>query len=212
MENEIKYTNVNFGPFLFHSKVNESLVKFLLDEGQKATKSHNKSLAGHLKSQFLYPSEIQRKFYSDFFSSYISAYRQAHCKYYRLPQDIPVEVSYDDLWINFMKSGEFNPSHTHGSDISFVIFLEVPEEIHKEAEKYEGVGTAPGSIIFHYGETTKPKWVENEFSYRPKAGDLFIFPALLQHWVAPFKANVTRVSVSGNLRITNKKIFPKGYF
>ena len=212
MENEIKYTNINFGPFLFHTKVKESLVKFLLDEGLKSTKSHNKSLAGHLKSQFLYPREIQRKFYSDFFSSYISAYRKAHCQYNRLRKDVHIEVSYIDLWINFMKSGEFNPSHTHASDISFVLFLDVPEEIHEEAKKYEGVGAAPGSITFHYGETTRPKWVNNDFSYRPKAGDLFIFPALLQHWVAPFKANVTRISVSGNLGLTNRQQFPKGYF
>ena len=212
MKKEIKFTNINFGPFLFLTRVNEPLVKFLLDEGLKSSKSHNKKLAGHLKSQFLYPDKIQEKFYKDFFSPYVSVYRQAHCQYNRLRMDIPLEVSYDDLWINFMKSGEFNPSHTHASDISFVLFLDVPEEIHEEAKKFEGVGAAPGAVSFHYGETTNPKWVNNQFSYRPKTGDLFIFPALLQHWVSPFQSNVTRISVSGNLRITNRDKFPKDYF
>ena len=28
---------------------------------------------------------------------------------------------------------------------------------------------------------------------------MFIFPAWLKHWVAPFKSNVKRISVSGNV-------------
>ena len=28
---------------------------------------------------------------------------------------------------------------------------------------------------------------------------MFIFPAWLKHWVAPFKSDVTRISVSGNV-------------
>ena len=212
MNNEIKYSNINFGPFLFLSKVDDHLVKFLLDKGLETSQSHNKNLAGHLKKQYLYQKDIQEKFYSEFFPPFISAYRQAHCEYNRLPKNIPVELSYNDLWINFMKSGEFNPSHTHAGDISFVIFLSVPEQIHKEASKFEGIGPAPGSIIFHYGETTTPKWTNNQFSYRPRTGDLFIFPALLQHWVAPFQADATRISVSGNLTITNRQKFPKDYF
>jgi len=212
MGDTIKYRNINFGPFLFQSKIDQHLVNFLLDEGLKASKSHNKELAGHLKTQFLYPSKIQEKFYSEFFSSYLSAYRQAHSEYNRFANNFNVEIAYDDLWINFMKSGEFNPPHTHASDISFVLFLDVPNEIHKEAEKFEGVGSPPGSIMFHYGETSRPKWASNEFGMIPRTGDLFIFPALLKHWVAPFHANATRISVSGNLRITNRNTFPKDYF
>jgi len=212
MNNQIKFSNINFGPFLFRTKVDKSLVKFLLEEGLKASKSHNKNLAGHLKSQFLYPDTIQEKFYTHFFSPYVNAYRQAHCNYNRLPLDVPLEVSYNDLWINFMRSGEFNPSHTHVSDISFVLFLDVPKEIHEQAEQFEGVGGGPGAISFHYGETTIPKWVNSQYSCIPNTGDLFIFPGLLQHWVSPFQANVTRISVSGNLIITNKEKFPRDYF
>jgi hypothetical protein len=41
---------------------------------------------------------------------------------------------------------------------------------------------------------------------------MFMFPALLQHWVCPFKSKVTRISVSGNLRIINKDKLPRDYF
>ena len=211
MSIDIKYRNPNFGPFLFQSYLEKSLIDFLLNEGLKTKESYNSHLAGQLKNQFLYPKEAQSKFYNDF-SPYISAYRNSHNKYHHLKDGVPVEVSYVDLWINFMKSGEFNPSHVHGSDISFVIFLSVPEEIKQEAEKHQGRGSSPGSIIFDYGEQARPKWASNEFSFLPKTGDLFIFPALLKHWVAPFQSDVTRVSVSGNLRITNRNTFPKDYF
>jgi hypothetical protein len=34
---------------------------------------------------------------------------------------------------------------------------------------------------------------------RPKEGDMFIFPAWMKHYVAPFYSDVTRISVSGNV-------------
>ena len=33
----------------------------------------------------------------------------------------------------------------------------------------------------------------------PEENDIFIFPAGLRHWVFPFKSNVERISVSGNI-------------
>jgi hypothetical protein len=33
----------------------------------------------------------------------------------------------------------------------------------------------------------------------PKEGDLYMFPAQLRHFVLPFKSDVTRISVSGNI-------------
>ena len=33
----------------------------------------------------------------------------------------------------------------------------------------------------------------------PEEGDMFIFPAWLKHWVSPYKSDVVRVSVSGNI-------------
>jgi hypothetical protein len=36
-------------------------------------------------------------------------------------------------------------------------------------------------------------------SYFPQENDMFIFPAWLKHWVSPYKSDVVRVSVSGNV-------------
>ena len=51
-------------------------------------------------------------------------------------------------------------------------------------------------------------------SHFPEEGDMYIFPAWLKHWVAPYKSNCTRISVSGNFHDTAplnniKKFAPK---
>jgi len=211
MSSKLSYSFANFGPFLFKSKLPDELIGELLDEGIKTQEKYNHQLAGHLENQYLYPSTFQEKFYEKF-SPYLSAYRQGHCKYHNLNPSIPVEIQAIDLWINFMKAGEFNPLHTHGYDLSFVTYLNVPEEISQENQKFEGLGAGPGNITFQFTQRAKPEWATTGKSYLPKKGDLFIFPALLQHWVAPYKSDVTRISVSGNLRISNRDKFPKGYF
>ena len=111
-----------------------------------------------------------------------------------------------------MQSGDFNPMHTHGADYSFVLFLDVPKQLQKEQEKFKGTSAAPGSLMFEFTQQAKPRWATTGTSIRPKTGDMFIFPALLQHWVCPFKSKVTRISVSGNLRILNRDKLPHDYF
>jgi len=211
MTNKIEYSFANFGPFLFKSQLPDDIRQKLLEEGIKCQKSHNKKLAGHLENQFAYPENFAKEFYSDF-TPYIKTYRQAHCAYHNLDPSIPIELQAVDLWINFMKSGDFNPLHTHAYDLSFVTYLSVPQEIHLENNEYEGMSAGPGSISFNFTQSANPKWATTEKHYIPKTGDLFIFPALLQHWVAPFKSDVTRISVSGNISIANKNKFPKDYF
>ena len=38
------------------------------------------------------------------------------------------EVLYADVWVNIYYSGHYTPIHTHGADISGVIFLDIPEK------------------------------------------------------------------------------------
>ena len=51
-----------------------------------------------------------------------------------------------------MKNGEFNPIHDHSGDISFVIYVAVPDELIKEKHEFKGKGVGPGTISFLYGE------------------------------------------------------------
>ena len=108
----------------------------------------------------------------------------------------------------FMKAGDYNPPHTHGADFSFVLYLDIPEDMLDEEKKYKGVGTGPGAIAFYYGEWQK--LVRTEHHFMPEKGMMFIFPGKLRHSVPPFKSPGTRVSVSGNIELLGEVSF-KGW-
>ena len=101
------------------------------------------------------------------------------------------------MWINYMKAGDFNPPHSHGGDLSFVAFPDVPKEIAEECAAFKGTMRGPGGISWTYGEGDHT--CISVVHQLPKTGDLYIFPASLKHYVFPFKSPVTRVSLSGNI-------------
>jgi len=206
----IEYQYVNFGPYLMKLKLPNYIIQELKTHGKRAKQDYSPKLAGHLDHQFLYPRPFQQWFYNEI-QPIIQTYRKGHCEYHNL-EELNVEMSADDLWVNFMKPGDFNPYHTHGGDYSFVIFVDVPKAIEKEMEKFKGTSGKPGSLTFEYTQQARPRWSTTGHNVHPKTGDMYIFPALLGHWVAPFKSKVTRISVSGNLTITNKHTFPPNYF
>ncbi len=101
------------------------------------------------------------------------------------------------LWINNQKQFDFNPPHDHDGALSFVIYLQIPDELKKENDAYVGKSGGPGGIQFLYGEGTR-----DAITYQaqfPEEGDMYIFPAWLKHYVSPFKSDCTRISVSGNI-------------
>lgn len=206
----MKYDYINWGPFVMKTKIPDEMVKKLLEEGKKELKNYNKGLAGHLKKQFEYDGLTKTWFYNEL-HKYLQAYRDGHCNFHGL-EKLNVEYTPQSLWINFMEAGDFNPPHIHTGDLSFVIFLDIPDEIKKEQEEFEGTWAPPGALIFNFTQNSRPIWATTERYIKPEIGDLLIFPTLLTHSVCPFKSNVQRVSISGNLIVTNRKQLPDDYF
>ena len=103
------------------------------------------------------------------------------------------------LWINYQRAGEYNPPHAHGGDLSFVIYLQVPDEIAEEnlRTRHEHNNPGPGMIQFLLGPNM-PLCVQS-VGFIPMVGDVVVFPAWLPHYVNNFKSDVERISVSGNL-------------
>jgi len=206
----LEYGNIPFGPYVMRTKVPEDIRKRLLKDGKKDLKSYHKSLAGHLHTQLKYNDKTTKWFYQE--SHFIwQAYREGWSRWSGLP-NTNCELNAHDLWVNFMKPGDFNPVHTHGGDYSFVIFLDVPKELKKEQDAFEGTSAVPGSLMFEFTQQAKPKWAQTGQAVKPQTGDMYIFPALLQHWVVPYKSKCTRVSVSGNLEIVNRDKLPNDFF
>ena len=207
---QVHSTYINWGPYVMRTKVPDYIIKKLKVEGKKAKQSYNHMLAGHLDNQFLYPRKVQEWFYKEI-HPIIQTYRDGHCKFHGI-EKLNVELLADDLWVNYMKAGDFNPLHTHGGDYSFVLFLDVPKQLKKEQDDFKGTSTEPGSLQFEFTQQARPRWATTGQSIRPETGDFYMFPALLQHWVCPFKSKITRISVSGNLRILNRDKLPRDYF
>ena len=206
----VQSTYINWGPYVMKTKMPDYIIKKLKTEGKKTKENYNYKLAGHLDNQYKYPANVQKWFYEEI-QPIVQAYRNGHCKFHGI-EELTVELSADDLWVNYMKAGDFNPIHTHGGDYSFVLFLDIPKQLKKEQEEFEGTSAKPGSLMFEYTQQARPRYATSGTAIVPETGDFFMFPAMLQHWVCPFKSKVTRISVSGNLRIVNWDKLPKHYF
>ena len=115
--------------------------------------------------------------------------------------DTKLEWVLDSLWVNFQKPREYNPPHHHTGDISFVLFLQVPEGIKKENEAIKGIhnNEGPGMLIFDYGEHIPFSLAR--CSKMPEVGDIIMFPSWLRHQVHDFKSEGERISVSGNITV-----------
>jgi len=188
------------GPLLFHIKIEE---KDLIEISKLCHKNENlnfrKNLAGHIKDEF----EIDNKKLESILDKYLDNYKNCFFNFYK--RDINFYVN--SAWVNFMKAGEFNPVHTHSNcDLSAVLFLSIPDEIKKENMNFEGnknVSNVVGPGVIQFITSAPRENFITEKSFLPDRGDLFIFPYNLLHYVAPFKANVERVSVAFNLKEKN---------
>ena len=106
-------------------------------------------------------------------------------------------------WINIQAHDGFFPLHNHSGNISYVIYIKVPEYISNYKNKLNNdIGYSEGCLHFVYGHQTSissPNTI-----VRPMEKMILMFPSELQHYVYPFKdKDAQRVSVSGNLEFTN---------
>jgi len=195
MSEQIPISIFNWGPCVVKLKVKEEFRKLLLEEGMKNTEDYTTKLAGILDKETGYSNESKNKILPQL-SQYIGVYDQAYQRYVNKPYEKKPEYVLSALWINYQKPNDFNPPHDHDGKLSFVIYCSIPDEIKKEHAAYRGKSCGPGGIQFIYGNG--PRDAITYMSFPPEEGDMFIFPAWLKHWVAPYKSNCTRISVSGN--------------
>ena len=192
--NQVKYGILHWGPRIVKTKVDPNTLDLLLSEGKSSREDASPELAGVLKNQFHYRDKAKfQKFMEGTFSLYNAAMQQ----WKQSNEKTPSTYFLEKLWINYQGPNEFNPPHSNGGALSFVIFLKVPLNLRAENQNYKGLSAGPGGITFIYGET-EDRCITNH-SIFPEVGDMYIFPAWVKHWVYPFKSNCVRISVSGNV-------------
>ena len=195
MNEQIPISIFNWGPCVIKLKIKEEFKKLLLDEGKKCTEDYTDKLAGILDKEVGYGQQSKQKILP-MLSQYIGVYDQAYQKFVNKPYEKMPEYVMSALWINYQRPNDFNPPHDHDGKLSFVIYLDIPDELTREHSTYKGISCGPGGIQFIYGNG--PRDAITYMSFFPQEGDMFIFPAWLKHWVAPYRSDCTRISVSGN--------------
>ena len=205
MKDDIEFINYAWGPLLLHFKYpKKDITK--LKRICKKTKS-NSDWSGDLAGIFpkghqdLIPQKDRLWFYKSI-EPYFDAWAEVGINFYGWKTK-PI-MKPQQVWVNHMTAGDFNPPHIHDGDITFVLFLDVPNAIKKENAKYKGSSLGPGALSFNWGtnEIASKRDCINSVNVMPETGDFLIFPTRLTHWVFPFKSNVTRISVSGNFSYT----------
>ena len=193
------------GPQIMKTKVSMDLVDLLLKKGEESVKknlSWNDQLVGVIKKEFGY--EDLDNWFSSLIQPHISDYinwsieRQGAMMnpgVSELPSRLNTSVI--DLWINYQQKNEYNPPHIHSGSLSFVIWLQIPEEL-KNEPPLSGNQTA-GSFVVSHGESHS--FSRNSISFLPEVADMIIFPAYCEHYVHQFKSDVTRISAAGNILV-----------
>ena len=189
-----KYNFYYWGPLLFRVKMAPQDLKKCVKLCSKKSSNIKDTLAGVIQHQHY----ISPKVYCKILNPYIGSFRHCYEQWYGKP--LTQHMTMNTSWVNFMVAGEFNPPHIHDKcDFSSVLFVNIPEELKEESKKFKGTGGGPGTISFTYGEVQTHSL--NHRSFLPEEGDLFIFPATLTHFVAPFLSKGERISMSANFRL-----------
>ena len=193
---KVNVSTFNWGPCVIKLKITDEFKKLLLSEAKKNKLDFKDKLAGIIEKETGYSEESKAKIVP-YMAQYLGVYDQMFEKFVNKRYEKKPEYVLSALWINYQKENEFNPPHDHDGKLSFVTYLQIPEELKKENADYIGKSCGPGGIQFIYGNG--PRDCITYMSFMPEENDMFIFPAWLKHWVAPFKSDCTRISVSGNI-------------
>ncbi len=198
-----------WGPLLVKTKITDDFLKYLkLQPKNLSTKSQKMMqtlLASHIDDvrDFRDSSKEITENIIKQMTPYFNAYFQQCQQWYGF-KELPERVDFDKIWMNIQKPNEINPEHIHMGDLSYVIYVDIPEQLKKENKEYTGTSTGPGAIAFSFGEKISD-WNVCGQKFMPETGDMFIFPAYLRHSVMPFKSNCKRISISGNVKVTYPK-------
>jgi len=192
----MNYEFFYFGPHLFKVTLDKKFCNKMLDF--KSTNA-SESLAGHFENE-----HFVSKYGQDYFMNHLKStgvvqcFKESFRHFYNA--EVPGDLELSSLWINYMSSGDFNPMHQHSGDLSFVLFVKTDEQILEENRKHRGTNgdVGPGALTFSWGEPQEGM-IQHK-SFVPNEGDLLIFPAKLRHMVYPFKSDVKRISIAGNIQ------------
>ena len=223
-DREIRWINP-FGPIIVETTISDKLHNILLTRADqirngnhpnpaitKDTNDYRDRLAGNLSEEYSYAGAftedediIITKELEFLAKKFIECAKNAGKNIGKFKTKDYNDLSMQKpLWVNYMKSGEWNPAHNHTGDVSCVTYLRVPKEIEEENKtgKHTSKSNTPsaGRIEWQFGNTGM-SFSSGGYIRIPQDKKIYFFPAALSHLVYPFKSNVERVSVSCNFSV-----------
>jgi uncharacterized protein (TIGR02466 family) len=115
-------------------------------------------------------------------------------------QDMQLSCAVHSCWGNISVAGDWNPMHKHTGMVSGVGYLKLPDDI--EDEWADG-DHDPSACMLQFLCGTPAEFNVQGMRVKPRVGDIYFFPAWLQHEVYPFRSKGERWSFSFNTSITN---------
>ena len=109
------------------------------------------------------------------------------------------------MWFVKQKPGEYNPVHIHTNcKVSAIAYVKTPKQQVKDRKQhYE----SDGRVTFMNNSGTDMNFSASQCSFEPKAGDMYVFPALQHHMVWPYRSedpDDLRLSLSFNADYTTQ--------
>ncbi len=197
-----------FGPPIYQSDIGEEFLNFLnliASQSKEEKRNVGATLAGNISEQ--YSAVLKENQSIEFLDKIRRHVFNAIIEFEKKYNTSNEEYIYLDkfqfhlgpgAWINYQHSGEFNPLHNHTGQLSAVIYIDVPECIAEENQSaLQTNAPSSGKISWVYGSIDYA--TDYHFTHQPKTGEIFLFPAGLQHMVYPFKSDVERISMSFNV-------------
>ena len=115
-------------------------------------------------------------------------------------------IKLTSMWFVNQKPGEYNPIHVHtGCKVSAIAYLRTPK--HQVAPRKKHFNT-DGMVSFTNNSGNDFNWTNPTCHLRPEEGDFYIFGAMQQHMVWPFRSTEKddlRVSLSFNADVLSQK-------
>ena len=119
-------------------------------------------------------------------------------------------LSINSIWINEMKSNEYNPIHIHQGSmftgLSSVMILKMPKDMGPEHARQE----EPMNGRLHLLGNDSGYFCKSEYLPDLQERDFYIFPYDIRHCVYPFTSDVTRRTLSANVDVKYSPIASRG--
>jgi hypothetical protein len=181
-------------------------VKKMMDSNFKSAVGYQENLVGHLEKEFLL-DQTCRDALEPLIVQVGNMYEERWNYATQVDNGVFTEtpmLTLQNLWVNFQKKHEFNPTHTHTGIYSFVIWMRIPYQLQNEENYFptvKGSAQKTSRFTFHYNNILG---MNSAFSLpvdQGWEGTMLFFPAALTHSVYPFyTSDEYRISIAGNLK------------